>query len=47
MKFLQTSNFCCCANLRTGGLIIGYLSVVLDILTIIIGYHWIFACTFC
>lgn len=42
MKFFQTTNCCGCTDLRTGGLIIGYLLLVFDSSCItILGLHWI------
>lgn len=40
MKLLQTSSFCGCTDLRTGGLIIGYLSLILDVFSFQF-YSWL------
>lgn len=43
MKLLQVSNFFGCTNLRTGGLIVGYLSLAFDIYSVtLLGNHWAF-----
>lgn len=42
MKLLQASSCCGCASLRTGGLIIGYLTLAFSLFNFILGHHWIF-----
>lgn len=44
MRFFQASSFCGCTDLRTGGLIIGYFTLLCEIANItIIGQHWMYS----